>query len=66
MKNGNIIFSQDRKYRYLLERIFEDRHYSEEPHELTVNFCMLNPSTADEIQNDPTVTRCINLSLIHI
>lgn len=23
-----------------------------------INFCMLNPSTADEVQNDPTVERC--------
>jgi len=26
-------------------------------------FIGLNPSTADEIQNDPTVTRCINYSM---
>ena len=46
---GNI---KDRLHRYFLERVFSkgDR---------TINFCMLNPSIADEIQNDPTVRRCI-------
>lgn len=26
---------------------------------MTVAFCMLNPSTADETKNDPTVKRCL-------
>lgn len=48
-------FSPCRKYRYLLWRRWGDDWAS--------NFCMfigLNPSTADEIRDDPTVRRCIN------
>lgn len=45
------IFSPDRRYRYTLQRDW-----------LTgkglVNFLMLNPSTADETKNDPTIERC--------
>ena len=29
-------------------------------------FIMLNPSTADALSDDPTLTRCVTLSLIHI
>ncbi len=46
-------FSPDRKWRYVLWR----RWTSAKP---MVAFIGLNPSTADEIMNDPTVTRCIN------
>ena len=45
-------FSPDRRYRYLLTRrvgLTDD----------AVTFVMLNPSTADEIQDDPTIRRCI-------
>ena len=46
-------FSPNRQYRYQLTRRvgFGER---------TVVFVMLNPSTADEVANDPTVRRCIN------
>lgn len=44
------IFSPDRKYRYRLAI----KWGSNPP----VNFLMLNPSTADEVSNDPTVERC--------
>ena len=45
-------FSPDRKYRYLLTRRvgFADD---------SVTFVMLNPSTADETQDDPTIRHCI-------
>ena len=45
-------FSPDRKYRYLLSRRvgFGDSQ---------AMFVMLNPSTADEERNDPTIRRCI-------
>ena len=39
-------------YRYLLWRRWQ-------PSAPVVNFIMLNPSTADAVQDDPTVTRCI-------
>jgi len=46
------IFSQCLKYRYLLWQDFTDN-----PKKVVV-FLMLNPSTADEMKNDPTVERC--------
>lgn len=42
-------FSECRQYRYELRRIWDDGPL--------VNFIMLNPSTADEVANDPTVER---------
>ena len=46
-------FSDGRKYRYALWRIWDTK----KPY---VMFVGLNPSTADETKNDPTITRCIN------
>jgi hypothetical protein len=46
-------FSPCRKYRYTLERELSGE-------QSTVNFVMLNPSTAGEFKNDPTVSRCIS------
>ncbi len=46
------VFSPDRRYRYLLMRRVSLA-------ETTCLFIMLNPSTADETQNDPTIRRCI-------
>lgn len=48
--SSGAVFSADDRYRYLLYR-----SWSNNP---SVNFVMLNPSTADEIDNDPTVERC--------
>ena len=42
--------SEDRRYRYTLLRWWDDRPL--------LNMVMLNPSTADEVENDPTVERC--------
>ena len=53
------VFSDDDKYRYWLKRTFYDMGmYKVKP----CVFIMLNPSTADHINNDPTVTRCINFA----
>ncbi|WP_295313086.1 DUF1643 domain-containing protein [Roseobacter sp.] len=38
-------------YRYCLSRVWD-------PKAERLNFIMLNPSVADEVQNDPTVARC--------
>ncbi|BHH83661.1 DUF1643 domain-containing protein [Desulforhopalus sp. 52FAK] len=46
-------FSDCRKYRYALWRIWD----SEKPYAM---FICLNPSTADETEDDPTIRRCIN------
>lgn len=49
------VFSPDRLYRYTLRRDW--LAYGEKK---MVAFIGLNPSTADEVKSDPTVTRCIN------
>lgn len=49
------IFSPDRRYRYLLRR-----RVSLDP--LVCVWILLNPSTADEHKNDPTIRRCIDYS----
>ncbi len=48
-------FSPDRVYRYLLRRKIGVQR-------TTCLFIMLNPSTADEKRNDPTVSRCIGFA----
>jgi hypothetical protein len=57
MLNLPAVFSPDRKHRYTLKR----RWWSDPPGQ-TVAFIGLNPSTADETQDDPTVRRCINFA----
>ncbi|KKL79458.1 hypothetical protein LCGC14_2014630 [marine sediment metagenome] len=44
-------FSEDRKYRYILGRQWGDGPW--------VTFIMLNPSTANEAEDDPTIRTCI-------
>lgn len=44
-------FSQCRKYRYALWRTWDDDSH--------ITFIGLNPSTADETEDDPTIRRCI-------
>jgi len=48
-------FSPDRRYRYKLWRIWDKTN----PKAL---FIMLNPSTADKINDDPTIRRCIGFA----
>ena len=48
------VFSPDRRHRYRLDRPLRER-----PTKLLLAFCCLNPSTADETRNDPTVRRGI-------
>ncbi|MFQ5437277.1 MAG: DUF1643 domain-containing protein [Paracoccaceae bacterium] len=45
------IYSKCERYRYSLTRVWDDKG-------LRALFVMLNPSTATEVQNDPTVERC--------
>ncbi len=49
-------FSRCRRYRYTLVREWDTERDR-------ICFCMLNPSTADEQQNDPTVRRAIGYAL---
>ena len=49
--NSGARFSECKKYRYALWRMWDDS-------KPILGFCMLNPSTADETINDPTIERC--------
>lgn len=49
------VFSDDRVYRYALRRIWD-------PALAPAMFIGLNPSTADETEDDPTVRRCIRFA----
>jgi hypothetical protein len=53
--NGGAVFSPCYRYRYVLTREWERG-------EGTVNFIMLNPSTADALTDDPTIRRCIGFA----
>ncbi|HEX7861822.1 MAG TPA: DUF1643 domain-containing protein [Verrucomicrobiae bacterium] len=57
MTDRRTVFSLCRRYRYTLWREWEpllNRRY--------VQFIGLNPSTADEVQDDPTIRRCIDFA----
>jgi hypothetical protein len=49
--HSTAVYSDCKRYRYLLTRAWE-------PTGRKALFVMLNPSTATEVQNDPTVERC--------
>lgn len=51
----NAILSKDREYRYVLSRIWDET----KPMVMIIG---LNPSTADETEDDPTIGRCISFS----
>ncbi len=50
VKRSEALYSECEQYRYRLRRIWGDGK--------TLCFVMLNPSTASELKNDPTVERC--------
>jgi len=50
---SDAILSKDRKYRYVLSRIWDDSKDK-------IVFIGLNPSTADEKEDDPTIRKCIS------
>ncbi len=47
------VFSDDKQYRYRLERTFDEDL-------LKVAFVGVNPSIADDLEDDKTITKCIN------
>lgn len=49
------VLSDDERYRYLLGREWQ-------PEGKTATFVMLNPSTADAMEDDPTIRRCIGFA----
>ncbi|ELZ84414.1 hypothetical protein C453_12746 [Haloferax elongans ATCC BAA-1513] len=51
--SAGAVISEDGQYRYRLSRTWD----SGKP---TLAFVMLNPSTADATEDDPTIRRCIN------
>lgn len=53
--NNGAIFSNDRMYRYALWRIWDDTKPK-------IMFVGLNPSTASEAKNDPTIRRVIQFA----
>jgi hypothetical protein len=52
------VFSSDRIFRYRLTRRWSGDRLSGR----IISWVMLNPSTADEFRNDPTIRRCIGFS----
>lgn len=54
--NGTATFSPCRRYRYSLWRDWSDPHDADKGY---VMFIGLNPSTATETEDDPTIRRCI-------
>jgi hypothetical protein len=55
------IFSKDRSHRYTLWRDWSDLLFSSSSNDF-VQFILLNPSTADENLDDPTIRRCIQFA----
>ncbi len=53
---SSAVFDATGCYRYWLSRTWD-------PQGRTVNFIMLNPSTADQAQLDPTVSRCLSFAV---
>lgn len=51
--NKTAIISTDKKYRYVLTRTFNEKLPM-------VAFVGLNPSTADDKEDDPTINKCIS------
>lgn len=59
------IFSDDRKYRYTLWREWPINEVASDlrhRHAQFAQFIGLNPSTADETQDDPTIRRCVQFA----
>ncbi len=58
---SRVTFDDTRRYRFMLERDFRPNLVERELAG-AVTFCMLNPSTADALKNDPTVARCCDFA----
>lgn len=56
------VISDDQKYRYTLYREWGSEVDKDVFGVRVLNFCMLNPSKADELQDDPTIRKCIGFA----
>jgi hypothetical protein len=57
-ETAHAVLSEDRVYRYALYRSLDGESWNDPaPDRRTVCFVMLNPSTADENANDPTIEK---------
>ena len=54
--NGSAIISDDAVHRFELWRTWDDT-------KPRMTFVMLNPSTADAVKSDATITRCIGFAM---
>jgi hypothetical protein len=54
---SHAVLSEDRVYRYVLYRSLDGEAWDAEGERRTICFVMLNPSTADENANDPTIEK---------
>lgn len=59
---ASAVISDDHQYRYILEREWGAEDLTLENGDHRVLWIMLNPSTADALKDDPTLTRCIGYS----
>lgn len=57
--NRDTIFSPDRLYRYTLWRRVPSVDMFMKQKQDVIQFIGLNPSTADEVKNDPTIRKCL-------
>ena len=55
------VFTKDGSHRLDLWRVIKEPLFKDS-YESTLAFIMLNPSTADEKENDPTIRRCIGFA----
>lgn len=53
---SSAVISECGRYRYSLARVWDETRYC-------LPFCMLNPSTADASDDDPTIRRCVNFAI---
>ena len=49
------VFSKDKRFRFLLWRIWDES-------KPLLHWCMLNPSSADQNESDPTLTKCCSFA----